>query len=609
MFRLYKLSSVILTIVILLASPGPAMNQTGYKRDMLVGINIPWWANSHDFGSNAWGHDGVITCGWSQSNYPDSKGFIDVSRSFEKSHSGAASLRIRAEMQGGVNGKDRGETYLDLNNHAPVGISPPLSLTNSTLRFWIYLPPGAAGPVNKPNGIQIFLKSEGFRSFYSQWKNIDSSWPDRWVSISINLADPPAYVDSGFDMTKVIIIGIKIAVNPETNTQLIGDIYIDDFMVESYPSLSFDFERLEAETDFEQIHLTMSGCASPVVRVFIFGDGCASPEFNYDGSVAGFDKYFFPDFDAMLASARRYGLRVIPVIVDYGFFNWPRVEDEVQRGGHYDIITDSAKLRTFIDNAIRPIAERYKDNESIYAWEIINEPEWTMTETAGVSCVGPGFTTVSMQEFVRECALAIKQVSNNKVTVGSSRRSWVHYWKGLGLDLYQFHWYDEQAQSGSSDVFPWEPVSELGLDGPCLVGEVPMASTQYNPVEYLTSAYNGGYEGVLFWSYRSRDKYSNFSKIRDSLAKWCCVNNSPISNVRYDNMVKKLIIEGGCFDEVAGVIINHKQADPGRIEMYMDRITVYGKAKKIGIKPGLNSAQILMKDGSVSEEYSFVLTL
>src|SRR5262245_50835129 len=54
----------------------------------LVGVNYPWIAYGHDFGENAWGHDGVITNGWTHQTFADSQGFTDTRLSRETAFSG-----------------------------------------------------------------------------------------------------------------------------------------------------------------------------------------------------------------------------------------------------------------------------------------------------------------------------------------------------------------------------------------------------------------------------------------------------------------------------------------------------------------------------------------
>src|SRR5205085_1855099 len=71
------------------------------------------------------------------------------------------------------------------------------------------------------------------------------------------------------------------------------------------------------------------------------------------------------------------------------------------------------------------------------------------------------------------------------------------------------------------DNFPWGPSSELGLDKPCLVGEVPTSGTRRSANEFLNAAFFGGYKGLLAWSYRAGDPFSNFAGSAPVLKSWC----------------------------------------------------------------------------------------
>lgn len=87
-----------------------------------------------------------------------------------------------------------------------------------------------------------------------------------------------------------------------------------------------------------------------------------------------------------------------------------------------------------------------------------------------------------------------------------------------GPTFIQFHWYDKFA---IEEPFPWAPYAELGLDKPCLIGEVATASTEHTAEEYLQAACAGGYQGLLLWSYRAGDEFSSFARARAGLARWC----------------------------------------------------------------------------------------
>jgi hypothetical protein len=76
--------------------------------------------------------------------------------------------------------------------------------------------PAGFGPANSPNGAQIFLKDANFKSYYGSWHNLTSP--------SVSIALPPfaqasadAYIDPGFDVTKIVIVGVKIGTGSQAD--------------------------------------------------------------------------------------------------------------------------------------------------------------------------------------------------------------------------------------------------------------------------------------------------------------------------------------------------------------------------------------------------------
>lgn len=263
------------------------------------------------------------------------------------------------------------------------------------------------------------------------------------------------------------------------------------------------------ELDAQLAHIRRStGGALSLVRFFIFCDGRAAPTFAIDGSVTGVDDVFFRDFDVLLHTAAQQGVRLIPVLLDFGWCAHPKMVSGVRLGGHADVICDAAKRRTFFDHALRPLLERYGHHPAIFAWDVCNEPEWIIDGIPGAfGCDHALVPLDHMRAFVRGCAEYIHDLAPaHVVTLGSARRMWLDLWRGTDLDLYQFHWYDHFQDK---EPFPWGSYDELGLDKPCLVGEVPTSSTRVTPEEFIAAAQEGGYSGVLFWSYTARDRFSN----------------------------------------------------------------------------------------------------
>jgi hypothetical protein len=503
-----------------------------------TGLNYPWIAYGHDFGANGWGHDGLCANGWTYQTWDDSQGFTDTRRSTAKAKTGNYSLAITAALIGKDPHKAQGEVYVNLVDHHPHGVTPPLDLTHVNTHFWVLLPKGSAGWNSARNGVQIIFKSQAAKdaqlySYYSQWENVQTTWEGTWHEFIANPSNAPGYKDPLFDPAKIVAIGVKMAINKESKATLNGTLYLDSVQLDTTPPIHFDFEEAEITTDLNELY-----CSVDVLRVFVFADGGASPEFTPAGAIAtpGFDAYFYDDFDTLLQAAQERAIKIIPTLLDFGWCFQKKTVGGVDLYGHSDVIRDPVKRQTFLDYALTPFIQRYANRSEIYCIDIINEPEWVIQEVAPGDDADP-VLLAQMQEFVLECSDTIHKFSPHLVTVGSARRKWLHYWQGLGLDLYQFHWYENFLVDDNQlpdETFPWLPYSELGLDKPCFIGEVPtdskLAGTTHRPLnEYLQAAQSGGYSGLLAWSYRALDDYSNFQNAQPYLEDTCTSTYLPVT--------------------------------------------------------------------------------
>lgn len=262
-----------------------------------------------------------------------------------------------------------------------------------------------------------------------------------------------------------------------------------------------------------------------VVRWFLFADGRASPEFNAQGYVTGFDEHFYTDFDAAMNLACEHDLHLVPVLLDYQWLNAPTVVNGVQLGGHADIITDTVKRQSFLDNALAPLLQRYGNDRRIIAWDVINEPEWKMSGIPGGGTIPPTVTTPEMQAFVNIAINYIHSIASQDVTLGSAQGMWLSYWQNTALDFYQFHHFPWMGYQS-----PFVPYSSLGLDKPAILGEFQTTAT-ISVTDYLSAAWNNGYAGALGWSLNGQDSTSNFRDpaISEAFRTWSQLHTSAVN--------------------------------------------------------------------------------
>ncbi|MBN1510348.1 MAG: cellulase family glycosylhydrolase [Sedimentisphaerales bacterium] len=260
-----------------------------------------------------------------------------------------------------------------------------------------------------------------------------------------------------------------------------------------------------------------------VVRWFLFGDCRAAPEFDPNGTVTGFDEHFYPDMDAALAIAEKHGIYLIPVLLDFRLADGAKNDNGVQLWGRAGLITNVHLRQSFLDNALKPLLDRYGKNRSIIAWDVVNEPEGAMA-IAGGKWVSESVNPQAMQTFVEEVVNCIHAHSSQHATLGSASRQWLSYWKDSKLDFYQFHYYDNRESQAPLDY----PCANLKLDRPCIVGEFPTRNTKRTMTQYLDTIWKNGYAGALAWSYRGTDDASGFRNTPGELATWVEAHSSEV---------------------------------------------------------------------------------
>lgn len=258
-----------------------------------------------------------------------------------------------------------------------------------------------------------------------------------------------------------------------------------------------------------------------VVRWFVFADMRGGITFDPSGTPTGINSWVRADFQAALDLAETHDLRLLPVLFDFHVMKPKKIVSGVQTGGRSEVLSHPAKRKALVDRVVKPLLAAFAAHPRVYAWEIMNEPEWGIalpgTWTGGEMVLVP---MAHFWSFASEVSAAVHAVARTYVTIGSASLKWHRVWTNayaaahdlppLNLDFYQTHFY-AWMDSGSWTNHPhygttkWSPLQQsywaLGLDRPMIVGEleVPAGTVSARFGKILAN----GYAGAMPWSYRA----------------------------------------------------------------------------------------------------------
>ena len=277
---------------------------------------------------------------------------------------------------------------------------------------------------------------------------------------------------------------------------------------------------------FRDLRANGANCA----RIWVHTDGSASPLWDSQGRVTGLGPGFLDDMGAVLDSAHAAGILVLYSI-------W----SERLKNDHHELVTDTSKLRSYLENALKPMVRRFRGHPALVAWEVLNEPEG-MTPAWGWKDANAQtdwrIPVPEIQRFVNRLAGSVHRWAPGQlVTAGSwgffgstdivLQGEGANWWPGpnrnlyaddrliaaggdsLGtLDFYQVHFYD---QSFPTILSPFaNPVAHWKLDKPVLIGEFPSFGLKYREpkmtiAQAFEAAYQGSYAGALTWQFNPQD--------------------------------------------------------------------------------------------------------
>jgi hypothetical protein len=259
------------------------------------------------------------------------------------------------------------------------------------------------------------------------------------------------------------------------------------------------FVKIKAQMD------TMASQGVHALRWWVFPDGNVAP--LWSGAAEGSRCIGLPDkwIDHMVEIADYAKAKNIRLYFCFTSFDW----GYNNRSWNHDDVFDNATVRrSFLDNAVKPILGALGSHEGILGWDIINEPEWLIDSADGgnPNSACESFSLANMRAFVKAMAECVHTYAKQPVSVGSASMKWCggqyQFWTGLGLDFYDFHWYDWATPY--FNPLKTSPAA-LGLDKPCIIGEVmpnpESSSLAMTHQQILEGIYANGYSGYLPWSW------------------------------------------------------------------------------------------------------------
>ncbi len=269
----------------------------------------------------------------------------------------------------------------------------------------------------------------------------------------------------------------------------------------------------------------MAAAGVEVVRWFVFTDARGGIRIDDRGWPAGFLDGAVEDVDALCTLALEAGVRLVPVLFDHTLAFGPVVMAGAVVGGHRAWLADPEGQSRLLDTVVGPLAHRYGARGShadlgraIWAWDLLNEPDWLVTELHPTSRATPIRFDV-LAAWVRDAAGEVHRADAGLVTIGGARLRFASWWDDprLGLDFLQAHTYYDPGHD--LDVLR-TPCASLGLTRPLVLGEYSARGDAahgatgreaIDVVALAAAALARGYAGAWPWCWRDLDRHGPMS--------------------------------------------------------------------------------------------------
>ena len=255
-------------------------------------------------------------------------------------------------------------------------------------------------------------------------------------------------------------------------------------------------------------------------RIWINCEGEGIVSLTENGEIQGINENHWDDLDKLFELAEKNKLYLMPTLLSFDHF-----KDTTGFGSGTrwrKLIVSKENANAYAETYVKEFCERYKDNEYIFAIDIMNEPDWVFENE---ECGQIDWDHLSY--FFGKCASVIHENSDFLVTVGMGiikynsdkyegnkvSDEYLAELTGLEnsyLDFYSTHYYNWQK--------PWfgfpcdKSPKEFGIaeEKPCLIGEThndDEAEIGMSLTEKYNSVYENGWNGIMVWMQSTDEDY------------------------------------------------------------------------------------------------------
>jgi hypothetical protein len=245
----------------------------------------------------------------------------------------------------------------------------------------------------------------------------------------------------------------------------------------------------------------MKSAGISVVRWFLLCDGRSGIRYE-NGIPGGPDEFLFQDAATALKLAAQSGLTICFSLFD---FHWLQVPASTAPDPTFPgraALQFAGGREALLQRILIPVFREFRAHPALFAWEIVNEPEWAIREFQPFP--NAALSLANARAFFSEIAAAIREEARVPATLGSARVQWIRAWSEIGLDFLQAHYYP-QLERDQNLSLAQQLAALADIAKPLWLGELPAndpASAEYSLSGALTICRNAGLVGAGIWRWR-----------------------------------------------------------------------------------------------------------